>query len=132
MLVQLTYVSTPRVPFSAGDVATLLAAARTANARRNVTGLLLYDGVRFLQVLEGAPADVDALVERIRNDGRHHALVVLSRKPIDARHFSEWAMAYRDARDDRDLAAVVAPLVEGADASTRALFESFARLRRAA
>jgi hypothetical protein len=132
MLLQLTYVSTPRAPFSARDIAALLSAARTANARRGVTGLLLYDGVRFLQVLEGEPVAVDAVLERIRTDPRHHALVVLSRRTIEGRRFSDWAMAYRDARDDRDLATVVAPLVEGADANTRALFESFARLKRAA
>lgn len=132
-MIQLTYISSQTDRFD-GDVPAILAVSRRNNARIGVTGVLLFDGRRFLQTIEGEPAVIDALIDRLKQDDRHRAIVVLSRREITVRSFADWSMAYRDARTDAsgDLAAIVAPFVANADASTRALFESFAQIRRAA
>ncbi|WP_374296820.1 BLUF domain-containing protein [Sphingomonas sp.] len=129
---QLVYISTVRTGVSV-DAAAILAASRRNNARANVTGLLFFDGKRFLQALEGEDAVVDATFTRIRGDARHHALVVLSDRDVATRGFGEWAMAYRaPGENDADGLARIAALTANASASVQATFESFARIKRAA
>ena len=89
---QLVYISSVRRRGGCRS-ATILAQSRRNNARRGITGLLFFDGKRFLQALEGDEATVDATFARIQADARHHALVVLSNRQIEEREFGEWAMA---------------------------------------
>jgi len=126
---QIVYISSVRrhVPV---DPATILSASRRNNARARVTGLLFFDGKRFLQALEGDDAAVDAAFARIQRDERHHALVVLSNRTIAAREFGEWAMAYGAPGEDQ--AAALTRLTANADPAVRATFEGFAKVRRAA
>ncbi len=58
--------------------------------------MLLFNGKRFLQVLEGPADAVAATYNRISQDPRHRGQVVLSRKSVSQREFGEWSMAYRD------------------------------------
>ena len=66
------------------------AAAR--NAEDGVTGALMFVGGVFVQVLEGEPADVERVFERICRDLRHRRLVVLDYSEIGERVFSAWSM----------------------------------------
>lgn len=129
---QLVYISSLRRGMAV-DPAAILDQARRNNARARVTGLLFFDGKRFLQALEGEDAVIDATFARIRQDERHHALVVLSDRAIDTREFGDWAMAYSapGAVDDAAIACVTT-LAANADPAVRATFEGFAKVRRAA
>ena len=90
----------------------------------------MFDGVRYLQVLEGSPDVVQSTFERIAKDPRHFALVVLRDREVPDRSFGGWAMLCRDVSgQDTALADMIAPFVRDADKSTRALFESFADIR---
>lgn len=128
---QITYISTARL--SDGDpLATIERHAVQRNAREDLSGLLLYDGVRFLQVIEGPAAVVDAAFKRIAADPRHFAIVVLRDRTVDYRSFGGWAMLCRSAGQvDGALATLVTAFVRTADPSTRGLFESFAQIRNA-
>ena len=94
--------------------------------------MLLYDGVRFLQVIEGPEDAVAVAFERISADPRHIAVVVLRDRTVDYRSFGGWAMLCRapDQVDDA-LAKLVTAFVRTADPTTRGLFESFAQIRSA-
>ena len=134
-MLQITYISTARPEFPATAIDEILAASRGNNAVAGVTGLLLYDGYRFLQALEGEAAAVTKVYERIKSDPRHRAIVLLSSREISERAFGDWAMAAQ--RVAIASGSTVPDLVdrlteEVADASTRELFRSFARVRRAA
>lgn len=72
----------------------ILAAAHRNNPARGVTGALLYAGGCFCQVIEGPSAVLEALFETIQMDPRHREVTVLHFEPIEARAFSEWAMAF--------------------------------------
>jgi len=63
------------------------------NRRDRVTGALALAEDKFVQAIEGRPADIDALMGRICADTRHENLVVLGMWPITARLFAGWAMA---------------------------------------
>ena len=67
------------------------AATTSATACR---GLLLYDGTRFLQYLEGPASTVDVTMARIIADQRHFAHSVLIEEEISERQFADWDMAY--------------------------------------
>ena len=100
------------------------------NARDGLSGLLLFDGVRFLLILEGEAKAVTATLERIRNDKRHLGMVLLADKRIERAQFGTWAMLCRDARASiNDLQEALRPYLRDADRTTQALFESFAALR---
>jgi len=56
----------------------------------------MFNGKRFLQVLEGPSGAVENTFERIRRDTRHRAQVMLSRRTVGRREFGDWSMAFRD------------------------------------
>ena len=130
---QLVYISTARPNFHPVEVRDILAVSRQRNAEVQVTGLLVYDGKRFLQALEGSREAVRATFDRIRDDVRHRAVVVLSEKTIDQREFGEWAMAAEEVQQMKaggSLTDAVDALVEGvASENERERFRSFIRLR---
>ena len=100
------------------------------NVRDGLSGLLLFDGVRFLLILEGEANAVTATLERVRKDKRHLGLVLLAEKRIERAQFGSWAMLCRDAHAPiNDLQDALRPYLRDADRTTRALFESFAALR---
>jgi len=68
------------------------------NRRDRITSALALPDGTFVQVIEGAPRNVDALMARIRADGRHDNIIVLGEWPVTARLFPGWAMARPDSR----------------------------------
>jgi len=135
-MIQLTYISTATPAYHPVDVDAVLAASRRNNGRDAITGILVHDRRRFLQVLEGPETAVNRTFDRIRADPRHRAVVVLARRDLAAREFGDWAMASEavaDVEEGADLEAQVSALVANvANPSTRARLESFARVRKAA
>ena len=79
------------------DVDAVLDAARHNNAQLNITGALICDRGRYLQVLEGARPAVSALLMRIAADPRHASMTLADFAEIDARRFDGFAMAFADA-----------------------------------
>ncbi|MFS0736987.1 BLUF domain-containing protein [Sphingomonas sp. 1P06PA] len=134
-MLQLTYIST--ITRGLGDtiVEPILAASRRRNAAAGVTGLLLFDGRRFLQALEGEPDAVRITFDRIAADPRHRAIVRLSERQIDAREFGEWAMACQQVaapQQQGSLAEAIHRLTDTVpDLNTRELFRGFAKLKTA-
>jgi hypothetical protein len=69
--------------------------ARRNNSRLSITGLLIFDGLRFCQYLEGPSEHVFALSEKIRHDPRHRDMDVKEHGPLaGVRRFADWWMAY--------------------------------------
>jgi hypothetical protein len=132
---QLTYISTATANLPSREIERILERSRVNNQRCDVTGLLLFDGKRFLQTLEGEQGVIEAVYAKIRADARHRAPVQLTAGIIERRLFGDWAMAFHavDRTRQGELASRVDALVaQVADANLRALFTSFARLKRAA
>lgn len=94
-LMSLVYTSTASASFRETALDQLLAQCRALNEARDVTGMLLYRGERFIQVIEG-PADVvRRLVRIIGRDKRHHSMRILLEEPLEERRFADWTMGYR-------------------------------------
>ncbi len=91
MLSQYLYISTaPTLPRE--EVDDILDTSARNNPARGITGLLLFNGRNFLQLLEGEEGEVSALMERINGDPRHSGVSVLDRRAIDTRTCPDWAM----------------------------------------
>ncbi|MEO8876434.1 MAG: BLUF domain-containing protein [Polyangiaceae bacterium] len=93
-LVQLIYVSAATKPFTNDQLKDLLAKARTRNAERELTGLLVHEAGSFLQVLEGEPSAVQGLYDTLAKDPRHHGLKRLYEGSIEQRRFGDWSMGF--------------------------------------
>jgi hypothetical protein len=91
VLSQYLYISTaPTLPRE--EVDAILAASARNNPERGITGLLLFNGRNFLQLLEGDEGEVAGLMETITADPRHAGVSVLDRRTIPARACPDWAM----------------------------------------
>jgi len=93
-LQELVYTSMSDIHAEPDDVKDILASSERNNKLTEITGLLLYDGDRYIQILEGEPEKVDDLFEKIRSDSRHVEIELLHKGPISGRSFQNWRMAY--------------------------------------
>ena len=79
------------------DVHAIIATARPANRKLRIGGVLLFDGEHFGQLIDGAEADVVALMQRIATDPRHTEVTTLySGVSGSSRGWSEWRSGYCD------------------------------------
>ena len=93
-LIQLIYCSTATHEMGEAELLELLQQSRKRNAELKLTGMLLYGGGVFMQVLEGLPAAVDMLYQKIERDPRHHSMFLLERENITERSFPDWSMGF--------------------------------------
>lgn len=101
-LLSLVYTSRAAAPFRETALTHLLEQARSLNGAREITGMLLYRGERFIQVLEGPAHIVRGLARTIGQDVRHRDMRVLMEEPIEERQFEDWTMGYRSLQGERD------------------------------
>jgi hypothetical protein len=98
---KLIYRSCACAPFSPDELSKLLARARHRNGVAGVSGMLIYHDQLFLQVLEGAEANVDDIYHTyIAADLRHRDIEILHRETSfgEQRIFGSWSMGFADAR----------------------------------
>lgn len=98
MLEALIYVSAAKPSVEDGDIQDILTVAEQKNREEGLTGALIYSGSIFVQMLEGSRMGLDAIMQRITNDDRHSAVIVLARDDIEQRQFSDWSMAYQSMK----------------------------------
>ena len=77
------------------ELASILESADRRNREDDITGMLLYSGGNFLQVLEGPKERVYQTYERICRDPRHGSIMMLTEEDVSERHFADWRMGYR-------------------------------------
>ena len=85
--------------------------ARANNHARGIRGLLIFDGLRFAQMLEGPSAAIDDLLAKLKADRRHANLQVLSlhtaanADPATG-HFAGWDLGYVWMEDGNEEAGI--------------------------
>jgi hypothetical protein len=95
-LITLVYVSSAAGTLKDSYIQDILRYSRESNGRKGITGLLLFKGGNFMQILEGDSQVVDDLYLKIIDDPRHTGLITLLRQPIESRNFSDWKMGFKD------------------------------------
>ena len=91
-LKSLTYTSFARLDLRDDDIVAIHRAARETNALNGVSGLLIFNGTHFLQIIEGPTASINELLARLREDPRHHQLEVRDERIVTERQFPGWSM----------------------------------------
>lgn len=134
-IARLMYVSKTTRELSTGEMDSLLETTRCNNARRGITGMLLFTSDSFIQLLEGPEEAVGRTFDAIRRDDRHREVTVLIRDHATTRSFPGWSMGY-ETRADANIpsaqgwfslspAALDIALPESAAPEIRLLFTSF-------
>jgi len=82
------------VLFAETELVELLRKSRANNERDGVSGMLLYQGGNFIQVLEGPVEAVDRVLARVEKDPRHRGVILMSRRTVAEREFGEWSMGF--------------------------------------
>lgn len=81
----------------------MVAAANITNGEAGITGILLFNGIHFFQLLEGPEEAVSAIYHHICKDTRHYNLVELLRDYAPSRRFGKSGMELFDLREyDRE------------------------------
>ncbi len=100
-VINLIYASAAVHEISRETLTSILEVARTHNASRGITGMLLYVEGSFLQVLEGRRSEVHELYAHISEDKRHRNAIKLIEEVIAERRFENWSMGFANVtRED--------------------------------
>lgn len=91
-LTSVTYTSLARLDLQSSDLEDIHRVARDRNALDGITGLLVFNGTHFLQIIEGSEAAIDDLIERLRGDPRHTGFEIRDQRKVDVRSFPDWSM----------------------------------------
>jgi hypothetical protein len=93
---QLLYISRLSDHYALDVVGRILHTARANNAIFGETGVLLFDGERFCQLLEGTDTAIGDLLRKLLDDDRHQDVRVLADHPIAERRYPHFRMGYAD------------------------------------
>lgn len=98
MLITIIYRSHLSEDASVSILRDMVEKASLLNVRHQVTGILLFNGSHFFQILEGPEEGVLAIYDRICADTRHNNVVELMRDYSPSRRFGNQGMELFDLR----------------------------------
>lgn len=129
MLRQYVYISTADRIDSSG-VESIIEACQRNNRERNVTGLLLFNGRNFLQLLEGQDEDLAWVMRKIMADPRHNGVSIIENIEVSERACPDWLMQHIRIVDEvpERRAALDAELPQALDPNLRRIILNFASL----
>ncbi len=99
MLHILSYFSSATSKFNETDLNDIVNRSIANNKKLDITGLLCYRDMSFLQFLEGDESIIHTLYAKIQEDIRHASFITMLDQPIENRIFDKWYMALRNVDD---------------------------------
>ena len=129
MLRQYVYISTADAIDQSG-IGSILSSCQRNNKEHSITGLLLYNGRNFLQLLEGDVEDLSWVMRRIEADPRHTGVSIIEDIAIGARACPDWLMRHISIADEvsKRREELDAQLPDELDANLRRVILNFAAL----
>jgi hypothetical protein len=117
-MIRLLYLSQAKPGISDAQVQDILLASQRNNAANGITGVLVYGGGTFMQVLEGAELSVLRLYVKILDDARHGDCRIIHISPANERIFQKWSMGmiHSDPLGFEDIAGLRAHRLEAVHA----------------
>ena len=93
----LIYTSKATSALGEAEFDTMVSLSARANDSRGITGVLMRNDERLIQLLEGPERAVRPLVERIERDDRHTAFSILLEGPTERAALPHWSMQLASA-----------------------------------
>lgn len=103
----LTYRSRATAPVSDLELQELVRVAQDRNRAESITGMVIYDGERFFQWLEGPAEALSRVMHSISHDIRHTDIQILGEAKTPVRMFEGWDLKLRRKHSAVDPVAVV-------------------------
>jgi hypothetical protein len=94
MIRRLAFISRPRPGLALAEIPRIVASGRRRNEGAGITGVFLFTGLDFVQLIEGAPPQVTDLWSRIRVDVLHEEINVLFDERAPSRWFADWRVGF--------------------------------------
>jgi Xaa-Pro aminopeptidase len=126
MIFQLCYLSTAARDMQREDLVDLLRVSRRKNEELGITGLLLYSGDQFIQLLEGDETAVRALYALIAKDERHCDVTLVYEEHAEARECPDWTMGFQALPDSEWLEF---PSADGSAQGVRPMMAAMGRAK---
>lgn len=96
---QIVWISEAKRKYSQEELFALLKKARANNIKHQITGLLLYDDMSFMQLMEGDRTSVEDIFEnRIKPSRLHTRVTLLAHREIEERNFENWSMGFMSSK----------------------------------
>lgn len=127
-LLTISYRSYARLRDPTNQLVAILEVSRRRNAELGITGILLFDGIYFMQTIEGPVESTGNLFTRIVTDGRHDDVVPFGVSKIAKRSFPDWNMELIGP----EAVAHIVPDMEEFDFTDRRLIQVHEAVRRIA
>lgn len=99
----LVYISDSTELFDIDELIDIGREATRFNAKRDISGILIYSGKHFIQVLEGSKSRVELLYNKIANDVRHENCRILLAQHVTKRSFQSWHMGVLNVTGHKEL-----------------------------
>jgi len=96
---QILYVSKAVRELSDDEVGRIAEVSRQNNAKKNISGLLMFQAGIFLQLLEGDAEAVEDLYQKIAQDPRHGHVTKIFSIDNNERMFAGWSMGLKKIED---------------------------------
>jgi len=90
----IAYVSEADQPWELAEVESMVERAAAFNVQAGVTGILFFDGQRYLQYFEGPEDGVSVAYQRIQSSLLHSNVMELARGPVGRRLVPYWSMRW--------------------------------------
>lgn len=124
------YISTRAKRFTDETLQELVQASSKRNSADAITGCLVYNGMNFIQLLEGDHDKLSDCMARIEQDDRHTGIVIIRDAETQSRECAEWGMTGRSvsAKPGKTEQEDIARMLGNASPETVKLFTSFSSL----
>ena len=94
MIRRLAYVSRPQPDLPVTEIPRIVAVSRANNLRDGLTGVLVYTGADFAQLMEGPEHIVANTWSRVAADKRHRDISIVLDETNHQPWFRDWRMGY--------------------------------------
>jgi|GEM_PF-5935096 len=96
---RIAYVSSASEELSLDDFRKIEEISVRNNRMQEIYGVLVTDGRRIIQVLEGQRNSIEQLMEKIYNDPRHHSVKIFAEDTTEEISFKQWFMNVIDVKN---------------------------------
>lgn len=97
------YVSSAKPDLSKEQLESLFSATQQYNISEDISGILLYESGKFLQVLEGPKELLTSLYTKIEEDDRHENIFLILKSNTRKRVFEDYSSRFSIVKSKEDL-----------------------------